>query len=102
MRRSRLRGLVDVTKRYLIAAAAHNLGRILLRLFGLGKPRSLQGNFGDDHAPRALALVAQLLVTLLTAFRRLRRALYIATKRFNALAPADSMQMRIRLFSTGC
>ena len=29
MRRSWLRGLVDVTKRYVIAAAAHNLGRIL-------------------------------------------------------------------------
>ena len=43
MRRSRLRGLVDVTKRYLIAAAAHNLGRILRKLFGIGKPRSLQG-----------------------------------------------------------
>ena len=43
MRRSWLRGLVDVTKRYLIAAAAHNLGRILRRLFGVGKPKTLQG-----------------------------------------------------------
>jgi transposase len=42
MRRSWLRGLVDVTKRYVIAAAAHNLGRILRRLFGVGKPRRLQ------------------------------------------------------------
>jgi transposase len=42
-RRSHLRGLVNVTKRYLIAVAAHNLGRILRRLTGVGKPRSLQG-----------------------------------------------------------
>jgi IS5 family transposase len=41
-RRSHLRGLVNVTKRYLIAVAAHNLGRILHRLTGVGKPRALQ------------------------------------------------------------
>src|SRR5438045_5503605 len=45
-RRSHLRGLVNVTKRYLIAAAAHNLGRILRRLTGIGKPRVLQGAGG--------------------------------------------------------
>lgn len=43
MRRTWLRGVVDVTKRYLIATAAHNLGRVLFKLFGVGKPRSLQG-----------------------------------------------------------
>jgi len=46
-RRSHLRGLVNVTKRYLIAAAAHNLGRILRRLTGVGKPRALQGAGGS-------------------------------------------------------
>ena len=45
-RRSHLRGLANVTKRYLIAAAAHNLGRILRRLTGVGKPRVLQGAAG--------------------------------------------------------
>lgn len=45
-RRSWLRGLADVTKRYLIAVAAHNLGRVLRRLFGIGKPRGLQGGLG--------------------------------------------------------
>ena len=43
MRRTWLRGLVETTKRYLLAAAAHNLGRVLLKLFGVGKPRGLQG-----------------------------------------------------------
>ena len=54
MRRSWLHGLVDVSKRYLIAVAAHNLGRILRKLFGIGKPRALQGEAG-------LAALAQLL-----------------------------------------
>jgi transposase len=41
-RRSWVRGLTKLTKRYLIAAAAHNLGRILRKLFGVGKPKTLQ------------------------------------------------------------
>jgi hypothetical protein len=45
-RRSHLRGLVNVTKRYLIAVAAHNLGRLLRRLTGIGKPKALQGSAG--------------------------------------------------------
>jgi transposase len=47
MRRTWLRELVNVSKRYLIAAAAHNLGRILRKLFGMGKPRVLQGGAGS-------------------------------------------------------
>jgi transposase len=42
-RRSWLRGLAAVTKRYLMTAAAHNLGRVLRKLHGVGKPRALQG-----------------------------------------------------------
>lgn len=49
MRRTWLTGLVDLTKRYLIATAAHNLGRMLRTLFGVGKPRALQG-FGGVSA----------------------------------------------------
>jgi transposase len=45
-RRSWLRGFVNVAKRYLMAAAAHNLGRILRRLTGIGKPKALQGEGG--------------------------------------------------------
>ncbi len=41
-RRSWIRELVEVTKRYRIAAAAHNLARIMRSLFGIGKPRVLQ------------------------------------------------------------
>jgi transposase len=46
MRRTWLHELVNVTKRYLIAVAAHNLGRVLRKLFGIGKPKALQGEGG--------------------------------------------------------
>jgi len=42
-RRSWLRGLVDVSKRYLMQVAAHNLGLVMRKLFGVGTPRALQG-----------------------------------------------------------
>jgi transposase len=61
-RRSWLHGIVNVTKRYLIAAAAHNLGRILRKLFGIGKPRALQGLAG-------LAALVQLLIAWLRIVR---------------------------------
>jgi transposase len=41
-RRSWIRAFVEVTKRYRIAAAAHNLARIMRLLFGIDKPRVLQ------------------------------------------------------------
>jgi transposase len=43
-RRTWLRGLVEVGKRYVIHAAARNLGVIMRKLFGVGTPRSLQGS----------------------------------------------------------
>ncbi|MGB8833906.1 MAG: transposase [Candidatus Sulfotelmatobacter sp.] len=61
MRRSWLRGVAKVTKRYLIAVAAHNLGRILWKLFGVGKPKALQGAGG-------LAALVHLIAGLLLAW----------------------------------
>ena len=55
------RTLVNVSKRYLIAAAAHNLGRMLRKLFGIGKPKALQGEGG-------LAALVQLIMTWLLAW----------------------------------
>lgn len=43
-RRSWLRGLVEVGKRYLWQVAGYNLGVIMRRLFGVGTPRGLQGS----------------------------------------------------------
>lgn len=42
-RRSWLRGLTDVAKRYWITAGAHNLGVLMRALYHVGTPRSLQG-----------------------------------------------------------
>ena len=41
-RRTWLRGADAVQKRYLMAAAAHNLGRLMRELFGMGTPRGQQ------------------------------------------------------------
>jgi transposase len=60
-RRSWLRGVAKIAKRYLIAAAAHNLGRILWKLFGVGKPKALQGEGG-------LAALAYLIASLIVAW----------------------------------
>jgi len=49
-RRTWLTKLENVTKRYLIAAAAHNLGRILFKLLGIGKPKALQGEGGSAES----------------------------------------------------
>jgi transposase len=45
-RRCLLRGIVKVTKRYLLQVAARNLGLIMRKLFGMGTPRGLQAE-GD-------------------------------------------------------
>jgi IS5 family transposase len=45
-RRTWLRGLLKVQKRYLVQVAARNLGLILRKLFGMGTARGLQG-LGD-------------------------------------------------------
>ncbi len=41
-RRSRLRSLIDVGKRYLMYVAARNLGVMMRALFNMGTPKSLQ------------------------------------------------------------
>lgn len=45
-RRTWLRGRTNVSKRYLIQVAAFNLGVVMRGLFGVGKPRVLQGGGG--------------------------------------------------------
>jgi hypothetical protein len=50
-RRTWLRGLAKIRKRYLVAAVAYNLGRILRQLLGAGKPKQ----FGDLQAALSAA-----------------------------------------------
>jgi transposase len=46
-RRSWLRGMSEVSKRYAVLVAAHNLGLLMRKLFRIGKPRTLQGGGGS-------------------------------------------------------
>ncbi len=45
-RRTWLRSIEKVRKRYVVQVAAHNLGLLMRKLFGVGKPRTLQGQGG--------------------------------------------------------
>ena len=45
-RRTWLRGLTNAAKRHVVQVAAHNLGLLMRKLFGVGKPRALQGAGG--------------------------------------------------------
>jgi len=47
-RRNWLYGVIKTSKRYLMQVAAHNLGIIMRKLFGVGTPRSLQGLEGES------------------------------------------------------
>ena len=37
-----------MTKRYVVQVAAHNLGLLMRKLFGIGKPMRLQGDGGSS------------------------------------------------------
>ena len=112
MRRSWLCGLIDVGKRYLLAVAAHNLGRILFRLFGIGKPKTLQRGWeeeGDSSSSSALALLLYLVMNGLRADAK-TLCLPIRQRQFAWPRPRDFLAFglltlspdQIRDRSTGC
>lgn len=68
-RRTWLRGLEKINKRYQIHAAARNLGLLMRDLFGVGKPRVLQGGWGLLCFAHLLAKLVQHLLTRYYAFR---------------------------------
>jgi hypothetical protein len=87
-RRTWLQTLIKVRKRYLIQVAAHNLGLIMRKLFGIGKPRCLQGA-GGLAALVFLAYLAILRSPEPVARPRTPPALPIAPSALNRrLAPA--------------
>ena len=95
-RRTRLRGRENVQKRYLMQAAAFNLGLVMRKLVGHGTPRQLA-----SAAERLVAVVVGVIASLLVALgvisggraekRASRRSLFGWTA-------ADSLT----LLSTGC
>jgi transposase len=95
-RRSWLRGLVNVSKRYLVQVAAHNLGVLLRKLCGVGTPRSLQG---------AAAAVCAALTRLWAWFRARNGARAHPTAQLaesTATLLATSSVAFSHPFSTGC
>ncbi len=105
-RRTWLRGIDKVRKRYAVAAMAHNLGCIMRELFGMGTPRGLQ------KAAEVLAAFLCALYFALFAFWRFlapRRAIVTKLPR----VPVNQRVGRVRRvgwrrdrrstdFSTGC
>lgn len=94
-RRTWLRGLSKVQKRYLIAAVARNLGLLMRNLFGMGTPRGLQAEGG-------LLLLLQL--TLLRIWPPMRHS---SASRRPPSPPAPRRKRPVWFsgnptFSTGC
>lgn len=105
-RRTWLWGIEKVRKRYLISAMAHNLGRLMRELFGMGTPRGLQ------KAAEALdALLCVFYLTLLAIWpavaaiwhrvTQFRRAPVIPRPRLRRRADWRR-DHRDTSFSTGC
>lgn len=65
-RRSWIRGIAEVSKRYLMQVAAHNLGVILRKLFGVGTPRGW-----GSAASSLLTAFGALVVVLVDSWRSL-------------------------------
>lgn len=98
-RRSWLRGRENVQKRYLLTAAARNLGLIMRHLFGVGTPRSLQGLAGRFAAllHALIALVWTVLPSRVDPGARWRRRHWMALP-----ATTSSPRSQFRISSTGC
>lgn len=61
-RRTWLRGLEKIRKRYLLQAAAYDLGVVMRKLFGMGKPKTLQKG-GEGVFARTSAALLQVWAT---------------------------------------
>jgi hypothetical protein len=98
-RRTWLRGRENVQKRYLLTAAARNLGLIMRHLFGVGTPRSLQG------LAARLPTLARAVVALLTALLRFTSHRWAPRRTVRAISlpsTSSSVLAEIRTSSTGC
>ncbi len=70
-RRSWSRGLEKVNKRYKMVAAAGNLGLVMRKLFGIGKPRCLQDGFSFAYLLQVVRIVMR---TALLTLNRLEQS----------------------------
>lgn len=68
-RRTWIRGLVEVGKRYLVTVMAHNLGVILRKLIGVGRPREWASM--RAFVATCAALWSTIFVALVASWRRI-------------------------------
>jgi hypothetical protein len=95
-RRAWLRGVANVSKSHVMRAAACNLGIIMLALFGVGTPRTLQGGMG------VLVVVLLSLVWYRYSLRGARSALGAISGAWSSPIPPPAVLRRGVAFSTGC
>jgi transposase len=105
-RRTWLQGKEKVHKRYLISAMAHNMGRLMRELFGMGTPRGLQKGAEALDAflsPLHLALfaISRVFGLLQSRMPRFLRAPMIRRPE-RRLAVGWQRNHRNARFSTGC
>jgi transposase len=82
-RRTWLRGLAKLAKRYVLQAAAHNLGLLMRKLFGIGKPRRLQGVGRGSLTPILAALVVSWALAWAAVLRKSQHWASLVTIRFD-------------------
>jgi hypothetical protein len=98
-RRTWLRGLESINKRYVVHAAAHNLAVIMRKLFGFGTPRALVA-LGKAVATHLWTLLRVLLAVLTTlASYCAPRTLIRKRRRFDARRIREDGKQG---FPTGC
>ena len=73
MRRTHLRGHINILKRMLVHVGGFNLGLVMRRLLGVGKPRRLQGLFLSFFA--LLTALGSVLQAMANYWRRRKRLL---------------------------
>jgi transposase len=99
-RRSWIRGIVEVSKRYLMQVAAHNLGIILRKIFGVGTPR------GWGSAARSLHALLGALCAILVGFWREIRDFGANARRDDlddeVVGWIDHLRLESTPSSTGC
>lgn len=96
-RRSWIRGITEVAKRYLMQVAAHNLGVILRKLLGVGTPRGL------GSAASALRNLFGAICVLLTGlWISIRSAGRLFFRAVSVVAKIDPSELRATPSSTGC
>lgn len=105
-RRCWLTGIDKLRKRYLISAAAHNLGVLMRVLFNMGTPRGLQ-QFANDLAGVVSSLYFACLITavLKTVSRRVTTPYRACFQQLPPRAPATAKRLGVLEFagiSTGC